>query len=179
MINEFNKAHNIIDALIFENDSLELKVKKLDDAYAKAVWDFEIAAMELNNLKDSMSCEGCKDQNMGSIYGCNSAMIVCNRMKFDDRYKSSTQQSKSRLDELTLKFLEKYKITNRQQFDGDIPEKCQTCSAEQEEEQPQAGTHCYTIKYKCGSSADTAFGGEWYDYYCNCSKINECKDKNG
>ena len=65
MINEFNKAHNIIDALIFENDSLELKVKKLDDAYAKAVWGFETTVIELNNLKDSMSCEGCKDQKYG------------------------------------------------------------------------------------------------------------------
>lgn len=52
--------------------------KEIDDVVILTIW------LVLGSL---ISWIGCKDQNMGSIYGCNSAMLSCNRMKFEDRYR--------------------------------------------------------------------------------------------
>ena len=49
-----------------------------------------------------------------------------------------------------------------------IPKVCPTCGAKQTDEQPQAGTHIATTRYKCAAEVDSTIDGAHWEVAVKC-----------
>jgi hypothetical protein len=49
-----------------------------------------------------------------------------------------------------------------------IPKVCPMCGAMRADEQPQAGTHIATTRYKCGAEVDSTIDGSYWEMAVKC-----------
>jgi len=123
----------------------------------------------INWIKQLLCCKNVNGVITGEIEFWNVQESIDNWIPDYEIQPVKAQSRKDRMNELYESIVNMQYVT----FDGEPTDNCPMCQslALPVEDQPQPGTHAYSIIYKCGSKVDSGYQSDEFNFY----QSDECK----